>query len=280
MRLVVASFALLAGCAQILGLDDTKLDRRDAAADAPNICDTPAFECVATTGRTVCGQLFVAGTGNPYRVANPTAQACTTAEGPCGVTVTGQSSATFFASAAVDRVMGKVDDCGHFVIPDLDLAAPDVAIAIAGPEVASTARLVFDLDAGATTETGVAAVVVPTATRSAWATQLSLTETDIATGYLMSYVTTLGVAVPMEEVRVGGAAVLGPPVRPWAGYFTGELDMLDPTLMATTMGGTAIVATPTTGTFRLGGFHTGKTCSRDGFASVIDTLIYLVLTDC
>ena len=96
MRLVVASIALLSGCAQILGLDDTKLDRRDAAADAPNICDTSAFECVATTGRTVCGQLFVAGTGEPYRVANPTAQACTTTEGPCGVTVTGQSAATFF----------------------------------------------------------------------------------------------------------------------------------------------------------------------------------------
>lgn len=277
MRLVVASIALLSGCAQILGLDDTKLDRRDAAADAPNICDTPAFECVATTGRTVCGQLFVAGTGEPYRVANPTAQACTTTEGPCGVTVTGQSAATFFASTSADRVMGKVDDCGHFVIPDLDLAATNVAIAIAGTEVASTARLVFDLAADATTETGVAALVVPTATRSSWATQA---EAVIAAGYLVRYVTTLGAAVPMEEVRVGGGAVMGPPTPPWASYFTGEFDMLDPKLMATTTGGTALIVTPATGMFRLGGFHTGKTCSRDGFASVADTLIYVVLKDC
>ena len=280
MRLALASLALLTGCAQILGLDDTKLDRRDAAADAPNVCDTPAFPWVATTGRTVCGQLFVAGTGEPYRVANPAAQACTSTEGPCGVTVTGQSSATFYASTSADRVPGQVDDCGHFVIPDHDLAATEIAIAISGTEVANTARVVFDLDAATTIETGVAALVVPTATKAAWATQLSLTETDIATGYLIRYVTTLGAAVPMEEVRVGGAAVMGPPARPWASYFTGDFDLLDPTLIATNTGGTALVATPTTGTFKLGGFHTGKTCGRDGFASVTDTLIYLVLKDC
>lgn len=280
MKLAVASIVLLTGCAQILGLEDTKLDRRDAAADAPNVCDTPAFECIATTGRTVCGQLFVAGTGQPFRVANPAAQACTTTEGPCGLTVTGQSSATFFAGTAADRVMGQVDDCGHFVIPDLDLATTNVAIAISGTEVASSARLVFDLAAGTTTETGVDALVVPTATRAAWAGQLSLADTAIATGYLIRYLTALGAPVPMEEVRVGGAAVVGPPTRPWASFFTGEFDMLDPALMATSSGGTTLVATPETGTFRLGGFHTGKQCFRDGFSSVANTLIYIVLTDC
>jgi hypothetical protein len=280
VKLALASFALLAGCAQILGLEDTTLDRRDAAADAPNICDTPAFECIATTGRSVCGRLFVAGTGEPYRVADPTAQSCTTLEGPCGLTVTGQGEETFFARTIADRVAALVDDCGHFAILDLDPAVTDVAIEITGPDVASSARLVFDLPATSTTETGVAALVVPTSTKAAWAAQLTVAETEIATGYLVRYVTSVGAAVPMEEVRVGGATVGGPPTRPWASYFTGEFDVLDPTLTATTAGGTAFIATPATGMFRLGGFHTGKTCGRDGFATVAETLIYMVLKDC
>ncbi|MBA3451694.1 MAG: hypothetical protein H0T42_01200 [Deltaproteobacteria bacterium] len=277
MKLAIASLAVLAGCAQILGLDDTRFDRRDAAADAPNVCDTPAFECVATTGRTVCGQLFAAGTGEPYRVANPMAQVCTTTEGPCGLTVSGQSTATLFAGTTADRVMGQVDDCGHFVISDLDATATNVAISISGTDVASSARLLFELSD--TTETKVAVVVVPTATQETWATQLAIAQTEIASGYLVSYLTNTGAPVPIEEVRVGGAPVVGPPTRPWAAYFT-EADTLDPALTATSAKGTALIASPLTGDFRIGGFHVGKTCGRDGFQTVSNTLIYIVLEDC
>lgn len=280
MKLALASLALLAGCAQILGLEDTTLDRRDAAVDAPSVCDTPAVACTAVTGRTLCGQLVIAGTGDPYRVADPAGQACTSTEGPCGLTVFGQGLATYFAGGTTDRVVGQVDDCGHFVIPDVDATATEVAIGISGSDVATSARLVLDLTAGGGTETGIAALVVPTATKVGWASQLAIAETEIASGYLVRYVTTMGAAVPMEEVRISGAAVGGPVTRPWAAYFTGEFDTVDPALTATTAFGTALIAGPTTGMFRIGGFHVGRTCGHDGFESVSDTLIHIVLEDC
>lgn len=279
MKLAVASFALLAGCAQILGLDDTTLDRRDAAVDAPNVCDTPAFACSAATGRTLCGRLVEAGTGAPYRVTNPTAQTCTTTEGPCNLTISGQSQATFFAGTSADRVMGQIDDCGHFMIPDVERAATNIAITITGSDVATSARLLFDLSVGSSTELGISALVVPTARKTAWAGALSIAETAIASGYLVRYVTTQGIGVPAEEVRVSGATVGGPVTRPWAAYFTGDFDAPDPALMATTTAGTALIAPPS-GTFRIGGFHVGATCGRDGFQDVSNTLIYIVLKGC
>ena len=281
MKLVVASIAMIlaAGCAQILGLDDTKLDRRDAPDDAPSVCDTPAVACTPSSGRTLCGQLITAGTGLPYRVPNPTGQTCTTTEGPCNLMVYGQSLATYFAGTIVDRKTGQVDDCGHFAIPDVDPAALSVAIGITGSDVGNSARLVLDLPAAGTIETGITAVVVPTARKTAWAGSLSIAESEIASGYLVRYLTTPGVAVQGEEVRVGGAAVGGPVTHPWAGYFTSEFDLLEPTATATTTSGNAFIAAPS-GTFRIGGFHVGATCGRDGFQDVSNTLIYVVLKGC
>ena len=279
MKLALASIALLTGCAQILGLEDTQLNFLDAPVDAPNVCDTPAFPCAATTGRALCGQLVTSGTATPFRVANPTAQVCASTEGPCGLTVFGQSLATYFAGGTLDRVTARVDDCGHFVV-DMDPTATDVAIGIAGTDVVTSARLVLDLMAGASTEPGIAALVVPRTTSTGWATQLAIAESEIASGYLVRYVTTAGVAVPMEQVRVSGAPVGGPVARPWAAYFTGEFETFDPSLMATTALGTAFIAPPTTGTFRIGGFHIGRTCERAGLQSVTDTLLHVVLKGC
>lgn len=279
MKLAIASIALLAGCAQILGLDDTTLDRRDAAVDAPSVCDMPAFPCDAATGRTLCGQLLEAGTGNPYRVPNPTGQTCTTTEGPCNLAITGQSQATFFAGTSADRVMGQIDDCGHFKIPDVEMTSTNVAITIAGSDVADSARLLFDLSVGSNTENGIKALVVTTARKTAWATSLAIAETEIASGYLVRYLTETGMAVPMEEVRVSGAPVGGPVTRPWAAFFTGDFDALDPALMKTSAAGTALIGPPS-GTFKIGGFHVGATCEAVGLQDVSNTLIYVVLDDC
>jgi hypothetical protein len=279
VKLAVASIALLAGCAQILGLENTELDRKDAGIDAPDVCDRPAFACDGSVGRTVCGRLFTAVTGEPYRVAEPTGQLCTSTEGPCGLTVFGQSVATYDAGTSADRVPATVDDCGYYAVPDFDAAIADVAIGISGSEVVNTARLLLDRPITAGSDTDVDALVVPTATPPAWATQLGIAETDIATGYLIRFVTATNAPVPMEELRISGAAVGGPPTVPWASYFIGRFDMFDPALTATTAPGTAFVGPPA-GSFRIGGFHPGKTCGRDGFQAVNMTLIYAVMKDC
>jgi hypothetical protein len=279
VKLAVAAVALLSGCAQILGLEETKFDYKDAGADAPGVCDTPAIECTSSTGRSLCGRLLLAGTGAPYTVAAPTAQLCSTTEGPCGLTVFGQSAATYFAGTSADRVMAQVDDCGHYSIPDLDAAVADVAIGIAGPTVATSGRVLFDRMTGVGTDTGVEALVVPIDAPAAWAGQLGIAPTSVETGYLVKYLTSTGATVPMEEVRISGAPVGDPKLTPWAAYFTGPFDALDTTLMSTTMGGAAFIGPPI-GTFRIGGFHVGKTCGRDGFQAVSSTLLYVVLKDC
>ncbi len=279
MKLATAALALLSGCAQILGLEDTKFDFKDAAVDAPDICDTPALVCTASTGRSACGRLFVAGTGEPYKVAAPTGQLCTTTEGPCGLTVFGQSKATYFAGTSLDRVMGQVDDCGHYTIADLDSTVADVAIGISGNEVVASGRLLLDRPTTQGTDEDVEALVVPIASPPAWADQLGIAPTSVETGYLVKYITAMGAPVPMEEVRISGAAVGGPKLAPWAAYFTGSFDALDQTLTATTTAGTAFIGPPP-GTFRIGGFHVGKTCGRDGFELVNNTLVYVVMKDC
>jgi len=274
-----ASLALVTGCAQILGLEDTKFDFKDAAADAPDICDTPAIECTASTGRSVCGRLFVAGTGEPFKVAEPTGQLCSTTEGPCGLTVFGQSAATYFAGTSDDRVTGQVDDCGHYSIADLDATVADIAVGMSGSTVVATGRLLLDRPTTSGTDLDVEALVVPIASPPAWADQLGIAPTSVETGYLVKYLTSTGSPVPMEEVRISGAAVGGPKLAPWAAYFTGPFDVLDPTIMATTTAGAAFISPPL-GTFRIGGFQVGKTCGRDGFQLVSNTLIYVVMKDC
>jgi hypothetical protein len=276
IRAVTSTIAALAlaGCAQILGLDSTKLDRKDAATDAPSACDTPAIACNASTGRTFCGQLTVVSTGDPFRVAAPMGQPCGTTEGPCGLSVFGQPTAPYYQGVSTDRVSAQLDDCGHFTIADLDPTMMDVVIAISGPDVASSGRLLFDQTGSVVM--GVKVPVVPMTTVTAWAGELGIAESNLATGFLVSYLTGTGDPVPMEEVRISGAAIPGPPTPPWASYFTGAFDSLDPALTATASKGTVFVAPPN-GTFRLGGFHIGKQCFRDGFQAVSNTLLSVVL---
>ena len=271
-----ATLLLLActGCAQILGLDDTTLDRRDAGVDAPSICDTPAIACTASTGRSVCGQLTVVSTGEPYRVAAPRGVPCSGLEGPCGLTVFGQPLADYFAGSTTNRIMGQTDDCGHYVIADLSTGATDIAVVATGADIATSGRIVFD--AAATTIDRVTAPVVPKTTVTAWASQLGVAESALAQGYLVRYLDGAGAPVPMEEVRIAGAGVGMPPTPPWAAYFTGAFDALDRALTATTAQGTVLIAPPS-GTFRIGGFHIGKQCGRDGFQAVSNTFLTVVL---
>lgn len=274
MKLALVLVIASAGCAQILGLDETKLDKHDAGVDAPNVCDTPAIACTASTGHSVCGQLTNAANGAPLRVADPQAVSCTGADGPCALTVFGQPLASYYQGTTTGRVAAQIDDCGHFAIADLDMAAKDFAVIATGSGTATSGRIV--LDATTPTTDHVAVPVVQTATVTAWAMQLGLAESALAQGYLVRYLDGAGAPVAMEEVRVGGAAVGPPGTPPWAAYFSTDFETLDPALTATGSPGTALISPPA-GTFKIGGFHVGKQCFHDGFQAVSNTYLSLVL---
>jgi hypothetical protein len=280
------------GCAQLLGLDSTKFDFKDAMVDAPSVCDgAPA--CVANTGRSVCGQLVDTGAngGALLRVASPTGTACSSTEGPCALAVYGQTKTAFFASSAT-RVAGTIDDCGRFVVPDLDATAADVAVVFTATTNVTTATLVLGrptmtgtdtgvIGYGVTTatvgtDTGVIGYGVTTATEADWGSQLS---TTISAGYLVTQVDTTGAPAVGFVDWVMGGPVVGPPVPPWDAYFSGgkAFGAFDPQQRMTDASGTSLVVPPT-GSFMLGGARTGRTCKQIGLQLVPNALVHVALS--
>ncbi len=267
------------GCAQLLGLDNTKFDYKDAMVDAPSVCDgAPA--CTSTTGRSVCGIVIGTGAnaGTPLRVASPTGGACTTADGPCALTVYGQTKANFFAGAAT-QVAGTIDDCGRFVVPDLDPTAADVAVVLTAASNVKTATLVLGRPTEAGTDTNVLAYAVASTTATSWGMQLSPSSPPtISSGYLVTQADAAGAPLAGEEVWVNGGPVAGPPTVPWSAYFTDKaFGTLAPGQTATAAGGTSLVV-PATGSFMLGGARTGKTCKQITVQLVSDVLIHVTLS--
>ncbi|HUS29620.1 MAG TPA: hypothetical protein VMZ53_14000 [Kofleriaceae bacterium] len=276
----------LAGCAQLLGLDNTELEQKDARVDAPSVCDG-APRCTSTTGRSVCGQLSGTGAmgGMPMRVAAPTGMLCSetgSSEGPCALSIQGQSKASFYAANGVDVIAGEIDDCGRFVVPDLDATATDVAVvAKGGTDFVDSAALLLGRPAMAGTDMNVQLPVVSAATETAWGMQLSSTNPPTMTGgYLVSYVDMNGVVVEGLEIRMntgsGSGPVGKPPSTPWGAYFTGSFDMFDATLTTTQTSGTAAVHPPA-GTFMLGGFRTGRTCTQVSLQGVPTAIVHVVV---
>ncbi|MGE5181384.1 MAG: hypothetical protein ACM31C_04960 [Acidobacteriota bacterium] len=267
------------GCAQLLGLDSTKFDYKDAMVDAPSVCDgAPA--CTSTTGRSVCGIVIDTGAnaGTPLRVASPTGGACTTADGPCALTVYGQTKADFFAGAST-QVAGTIDDCGRFVVPDLDANAADVAVVLAAASNVTTATLVLERPTSPGTDTNVLAYAVATTTAASWGSQLSpASPPTISSGYLVTQADAAGAPLAGESVWVNGGPVAGPPTVPWSAYFTDRpFGALDPAQTMTAAGGTSLVL-PATGSFMLGGARTGKTCKQITVQLVTDVLIHVTLS--
>ncbi len=267
------------GCAQLLGLDSTKFDYKDAMVDAPSVCDgAPA--CTSTTGRSLCGIVIDTGTnaGAPLRVASPTGGACTNAEGPCALTVYGQTKADLFAGAAT-HVAGTIDDCGRFVVPDLDASAADVAVVLTAASNATSATLVLGRPTTPGTDTNVLAYSVAMTTVAAWGTQLSSASPPaITAGYLVTQADAAGAPLAGEEVWVNGGPVAGPPTVPWSAYFTDKpFGTLDPAQKTTGAGGTSLVS-PASGAFMLGGARTGKTCKQISVQVVTGVLIHVTLS--
>jgi hypothetical protein len=278
----------LAGCAQILGLEDTEFNQKDGAVDAPSNCDG-APRCTATTGRSACGQLFETGTngGTPMRVASPTGMTCSelgSSTGPCALSIQGQAKASFFSGAGTDVIAGEIDDCGRFVIPDLDASVADIAVvAKGGTDFVDSAVLLLGRSNGMGIDTKLVLPVVSAATETAWGTQLIASNPPSLTGgYLVSYVDANGAPLTGFEIRVntgGGSGPVGqPPATPWGAYFSADIPFgtFDSALTNTQTSGTAAVV-PATGTFMLGGQKTGRTCTQVSLQAVPTAIIHVVM---
>jgi hypothetical protein len=286
---IAATAMLLAGCAQLLGLDNTSLAESDAAGDASTVCSGAPL-CTSAAGRSVCGQLFQTGAtaGSAFTVANPTGAVCAAdnLEGPCALQVAGNSKVNFFNGDATADVIGQIDDCGRFAVIDLDPTATDVAVkftdAMASFRITATLVLGRLLEVGEDRDVPAYAVLTQTATD--WATQLNPdTPPDLTTGYLVKYTNSSGVALSGEAVAVdSGSALTNPPgTIPWAGYFAGatEFGMLDVAATVTALSGTALTVLPA-GPFSLEGFRQGRRCVIPDLRSVSNTLIHVVEDDC
>jgi len=275
---------LLAGCAQVLGLDNTTLGETDAATDAPSVCDGEPVACTSSTGRSLCGQVFATG-GAPLRVATPTGEPCIpgNVDGPCGLQVAGLPAQALFDGVATGEVAGAIDDCGRFVVPDLDSAVIDVAVtfkALSGFH--PTARLVLNRPAEIGEDRGLAAFAVLQATTAEWATQLALSPDNTTSGFLVRYTSTNQTPVVGEAVAIdSGSPLTSPPgTIPWAAYFGAEpFGTLDPAATTTGASGTAFAAMPA-GPFSLEGFRPGRRCKLENLRSVANLLIHIVEEGC
>lgn len=265
-----------AGCTQLLGLDGTKFEFKDAMHDAPNLCDGAPL-CTSSTGRSACGQLVGTGSdaGQPVRAQAPTGAACATvtSDGPCALTIYGQAMTDYVAGAATGKTGGVIDDCGRYAIDDAPTTIADLAIVVGGAAVTTTATLVFGRKPTPGTDTGVAAYVVSSATVMMWATQAAAPVTG---GVLVEYSGAAGQVEKIQDTPPAGA----PPATPWGMYFTGAagFSTLDPAATSTT-NGTALVV-PGGGAFDLGGFRVGKTCKQTAVQAVAGTMIEVTLQGC
>lgn len=249
-RLAPLSLLWLAGCAQLLGLDDTTFDPRDAASDSPLACDRGP----ACAPGSLCGQLVGTGelAGQPIRFASPLA-------------IFAQPLASYAAGGTSDRVVGAIDDCGGFVVRGLDDGATDIAVVVTAADLVASGALVL---AGSSTSE-IVVPVVETTTARAWGA-------GAGGAFLVSYVDARAVPLASAELRVDGAGVGGPPRRPWGAYFGGPLPFgaIDSELGATQASGTALLAPPP-GTFQLGG--TGASCTPVLLQAVPGALVHVRL---
>lgn len=282
MNRFVPLIGLLAGCSQILGLEDTSFEQRDAMIDAPSSCDG-APRCASPTGRGVCGQIYGGGAtaGALVRSDAATGDTCTTlgsVTGPCAYTVYGQALASYYAGTTTDRLAGELDDCGRFVVPDLDMAAADVAVVFTGADIVESVTLVLDREAIAGVDEGVKAPLIPTAVLTDWPLQIDpANPPTISGGYLVTYVNMNG-PIPLQELRVNGGAVGDPPTTPWGAYFGGTeaYGTIDPAATTTGASGSALVV-PGTTMFNLGGFRTGKNCTPATVLPHANAFIHLAM---
>lgn len=275
-----------AGCAQLLGLDNTRFEPMDAATDAPSLCDAVPPACTSSTGRSVCGQIYDTGdaAGASLRAPSPTGELCAAGntDGPCGLSVAALPLASYFAGTVTGRLTGELDDCGRYVVRDLDPAAANLAIVVEGPGYRRTAALLLGRPTGPGTDERVEAFAVSDATVTGWTAQLGSTP-DLSGAYLIRYRSVNGAPLSGEQVAMDGGSPFANPIGtvPWARYFAGNAAFaaIDPAAAATLETGTAL-AVFGPGTFSVDGFRQGRRCRIMNLQQVANTLIYVTATGC
>ncbi len=270
---------LLTGCAKLLGLDETQFVPDDAL---PAACVGPMPTCAATTGRSVCGQLFTVGAtaGMPLRANAPTGLACAVGgTGPCALAVAAQTTADLF-SGATTSMPGTIDDCGRYAINDTDATAADIAVVVSGSNAVTTPELLLARPTTAGQIDTFDLVTVATADQATWTTQITGILTD---GYLVLYEASNLPRVG-EQVAINGDNPVGTSpsmTDAWAGYF-GDVGfgMLMPAETETATGGTAIFVPNQSGAFDLQGFRAGHRCTVSGVQTVGSALVVVTIPDC
>jgi hypothetical protein len=195
--------------------------------------------------------------------------------------------ASFFDGTLTGQVVGQIDDCGRYVVGDLDPNADDVAIVFADlsgtATFNTTARLLIDRATIAGIDRDIDALAVTKATTMEWAMQANAdTPPDTSTGYLVTYTlntqTIAGIGVALDS----GSALMNPPgTIPWAGYFSAgsAFGALDAAAIGTSANGTALTVLPT-GPFSLEGVRVGARCGVPDLRSVATTLIHVLEDGC
>lgn len=284
MKAALLALSTLAGCSQILGLEDTKFEGRDGAVDAPSVCDASP-RCISSTDRSVCGQLYGTGTaaGDLLRAAEPTGDTCAnlnSTAGPCAYTVSAQSLVDYYAENGVTRIAGEIDDCGRFVVADVDRTAQDVAVVFSGTDIVESVTLVLDRDSTVGEDRNVVAPIVQISTANSWAMQVDTANPPTVTaGYLITYINPSGLPIAMQELRINGGAVGDPPTVPWGAYFTDDVPYgtIDPAATTTGASGSALVV-PSSSPFMLGGFRPGKNCTAVPVEPHANAFIHVALS--
>ncbi len=296
--LAVAAAVLATGCPQLLGLDDTRFEPTvDAepdgpgSTDAPSVCDgAPA--CVATTGRSTCGQLMGTGdlAGLPLRAPSPTgAQCLPNGEGPCAFTLEGVDYAQLGVAGVPVSTPGSLDDCGRFVIPDMDPAI-DVAVVVMAAGYLPTITVVNRAENAVGTDRDVVALAVTQATVDSWELQTGADPAPaMEEGYLFQ-LRAFGSGAPLPGVQIAEEdltpfmqqplAAIGTP--PWAVYFGAKpFDVVDSgaTDEGSRASGTAYAAVNRT-PVRLDGQRVGRRCTARDLHGVAGVLQLVTLVDC
>ncbi len=281
----------LAGCAQVLGLDETRFESGgpDAAVDAAGPCDEVPASCTSTSGRSLCGQLYAPG-GAPVRNADGNELQCLAGgEGVCQFTVTAIAYDQY-TTAAPGPIAGTIDTCGRWQINDLDPTVARAAVLFDAPNHIQTAALVDVDTTKAEAITGLRSYGVSMAQLGTWGTQVGALEGPItSTGYLIEYRTAAGARSKDVRVTYNDEGPLSNPVgtAPWAAYFDGAeefgtlattFDDPTPTVPRTDASGTALAVIETE--IDLKGVRGGARCTAADLHQVPGALIYLAILGC
>jgi hypothetical protein len=277
--------ALLAGCAQVLGLDST--DRRDA--EGPPLPDggvcSAELACAAGAERAVCGRLVDAVTQQPLVAPGATGAACVqSADGPCAFAVAGLSADELFTGTGAP-IAGTVDDCGRYRVEGVAgerLAVTATPIAPADAVYRRSASTVLYNAAG--NVDGLEVPIVPIATIAGWEAEAALAIPEaLLVKFRLGTTPSAGFVAKIDTVPVAL-----PPTPPFAVYFHGANPfetIVDPGAGALRADsgetGTAALVPASTAAFSLGGAKPGKNCTEvAGIQLVPALLVYVELMNC